>query len=254
MIVALTRQLSRSFERCQLTHLERQPIDLNLARQQHADYELALQKLGCQLLQLPEQPDQPDSVFVEDTAVVLDELAVMARPGAKSRRPEVPSVHAALSSYRQVQAITAPGRLDGGDVLALGRELYVGISSRTNRRGIQQLRQLATPFGYRVHAVPLHGCLHLKSAVSQVGEEELLLNPDWIDASIFRDFQLLEVHPNEPLAANALWLAGTVIYPLAFPKTRERLEASGCRVQALDISELGKAEGGVTCCSLVFTA
>lgn len=254
MIVALTRQLSRSFERCQLTHLERQPIDLNLARQQHAAYEQSLRALDCQLVQLPEQPDLPDAVFVEDTAVVLDELALIARPGAPSRRPEVPSVREALSSYRPVQAITAPGTLDGGDVLTLGRELYVGLSSRTNRRGIQQLRHLVAPFGYRVHAVPLHGCLHLKSAVSQVGEEKLLLNSDWIDASVFSDFQLLEVHPGEPLAANALWLAGAVIYPQAFHRTRERLEASGCRVQALDISELGKAEGGVTCCSLVFSA
>jgi len=252
--IALTRPVSRSFEHCLLTHLEHQPIDLMLARLQHAAYEHILAEHGCQVLQLPEQAEMPDAVFVEDTALVLDELAVITRPGAAVRRLEVPGVMQALRGYREVFTIGVPGTLEGGDILRIDRTLYVGLSSRTNLEGITQLGLLTAPFGYQVVTVPVEGCLHLKSAVTQVGKDILLLNPDWVDPSYFAGFQLVEVHPTEPLAANALLLDKTVIYPQAFPETRKRLENSGIQVQVLDVSELGKAEGGVTCCSLIFTA
>ena len=251
--IALTRLVSQSFEHCLLTHLEHQPIDLQLARKQHAAYEHLLAEHGCQVLQLPEQPDMPDAVFIEDTALVLDELAVITRPGAAVRRLEVPSVMQALGSYRGVFTIDEPGTLEGGDILRIGRTLYLGLSSRTNQEGITQLEQLVAPFGYRIVTVPVVGCLHLKSAVTQVGENFLLLNPAWVDTSYFAGFQIVHVDPTEALAANALLIDETVIYPLSFPTTRNRLERSGILVQALDVSELGKAEGGVTCCSLIFT-
>jgi dimethylargininase len=253
MRLALTRQVSQSFEHCLLTHLEHQPIDLQLARKQHAAYEQILAEHGCQILQLPEQPDMPDAVFVEDIALVFDELAVIARPGAAVRRLEVLSVMQALRAYRPVFTIEDPGTLDGGDVLWIDRTLYVGLSSRTNSEGIGQLEQLAAPSGYRIVTVPVEGCLHLKSAVTQVGAGVLLLHPGWIDATLFAGFKLLEVDPDEPLAANALLVDETVIYPQAFPATKNRLVSSGIRVQVVDVSELGKAEGGVTCCSLIFT-
>lgn len=252
MQIAITRQISRTFENCQLTHLERLPIDLQLARRQHAAYEQVLSESGCVVQQLPEQPDLPDAVFVEDIAVVLDEVAVIARPGAFSRRAEVYSVQSALSAHRPLLSIEAPGTLDGGDVLAVKRTLYVGFSSRTNERGIVQLRQLMKPFGYQVLAIPLTGCLHLKSAVTQVGPEMLLLNPLWVDPTLFAGFQLVEVDPAEPMAANALLVNDTLIYPAAFLATRRRLESAGCLLREVDVSEISKAEGGVTCCSLIF--
>lgn len=253
MRIALTRPISRSFEQCQLTHLDRQPIDLELARRQHASYEKLLALYGCEILQLPEQPDLPDAVFVEDTAVVLDELAVLARPGSVTRRPEVRSMAKALQEFRTVLPIEAPATLDGGDVLRVGRTILVGLSSRTKRRAVDQLRRLLEPFAYTVSAVPLRGCLHLKSAVTQVGPDLLLVNPAWIDVSLLASFRLLEIDPSEPQAANALLMDEIVIYPQAFPATKDRLERAGCTVQAVEVSELAKAEGGVTCCSLIFT-
>jgi len=250
--IAITRQVSRSFESCLLTHLERQSIDLELARRQHAAYEQTLAGLGCEILQLPEQPDLPDAVFVEDVAVVLDEVAVMTRPGALSRRAELRSIRQALQEFRPILQIEKPAILDGGDILKAGGVLYVGLSGRTNRRGASQLQRLVQPFGYQVRQVPVQGCLHLKSAVTLVGQEILLLNPAWVDSSYFAGFQLVEVHPTEPLAANALLLEERVIFPANFPATRDRLERAGCRVLSLDVSEIGKAEGGVTCCSLIF--
>lgn len=252
MRIAITRQVSRCIDQCQLTHLERQPIDLQLARRQHAAYEQILAMLGCEVLQLPEQPDLPDAVFVEDTAIVLDELAVMARPGSVSRRPEVRSVLSTLREYRTVLPVEAPGTLDGGDVLTIGRQVYVGRSGRTNQRAIDQLSRMLKPFGYQVIPVSFTGCLHLKSAVTQVGPGLLLLNPRWIDSSIFPGFQVVEVDPTEPLAANALLLEQTVVFPQEYPGTKDRLERAGCQLQAIEVSELGKAEGGVTCCSLIF--
>lgn len=252
MRIAITRQVSRSFESCQLTHLARQPIDLELARRQHAGYEHILALLGCEILQLPEQADLPDAVFVEDTAIVLDELAVIARPGSKSRRPEVRSVLDTLRQYRTVLPVEAPGTLDGGDILSIGKQVFAGLSSRTNRRAVDQLVRMLKPFGYQVIPVTFTGCLHLKSAVTQVGPELLLLNRLWIDAAVFKGFKVVEVDPAEPLAANALLLDQTVVFPREYPATKDRLEAAGCRVQAVEVSEIGKAEGGVTCCSLIF--
>lgn len=237
--------------RCELTHLARQPIDLDLARAQHAAYEECLRALGCTIHRLPAAPDHPDSVFVEDCAVVLDELAIVARPGAASRRGETVAVEEVLASLRPVARIEVPGTLDGGDLLRAGRTLLVGRSSRTNAEGIEQLRRLTDPFGYSVVPVEVHGCLHLKSAVTQVAPGLLLVNLDWIPAEPLREFDCIDIDPREPFAANALRIGDGVVYPLAFPRTRERLEARGITVHAIDLSELAKAEGAVTCCSLI---
>jgi dimethylargininase len=252
MHIALTRPVSASISACELTHLDRQPIDLERARAQHHRYEETLAELGCQIERLPEEPDLPDAVFVEDAAVVLDELAIITRPGAASRRPETRTVARALGQYRPLATIEPPGTLDGGDVLHVGRTFYVGLSQRSNRSGIEQMRDLLTPLGYIVRCVPVQGCLHLKSAVTRVAEETLLINRDWIDGEAFPQLDLVDIDPLEPYAANALTIDGAVIYAAAYPRTRERLEARGISVQAVDVSELAKAEGAVTCCSLVF--
>jgi dimethylargininase len=227
-------------------------IDAVRARTQHCAYEQALAGLGCEVLSLPPQEALPDSVFVEDAAIVLDEIAIVTRPGALSRRAETNSIAEALNPYRRIWFVEAPGTLEGGDVLRLDDRLFVGLSGRSNQSGIMQLRAVIWPHGYAVTAVPVTGCLHLKSAVTRVAERTLLINPEWVDPSVFGQFEVITVDPDEPYAANGLLVGDCVIYPSSFPRTRSRLEARGIAVTPVDVSELQKAEGGVTCCSLIF--
>src|SRR5262245_13370126 len=254
MLIAVTRPVSPSFARCELTHLAREPIDVVRAMSQHDAYERMLGSLVDALVRVEAAPDLPDAVFVEDTAVVLDELAVMMRPGAVSRRAEPAAVASVLAAYRPVHVMSAPAMLDGGNVLRIGRTLHVGRSRRTNEAGIEQLRSFAEPLGYRVVPVDFDGCLHLKSAVTALGDDRLLLNPAWVSAAAFPRCQTLRVDDREPYAANALALAGTVLFPSEYPRTCDRLIEAGLRVATTDCSELTKAEGAVTCCSLIFEA
>ena len=250
-LVAITRAVSPALARCELTHLAREPIDVARAAAQHAAYERALAALGCRVVSLPAEPDLPDSVFVEDTAVVVNELAVITRPGAATRRPETAAVARAIAAYRPLAEIVAPGAIDGGDVLRLGRRVLVGRSGRSNEDAIAQLGALLRPHGYTVEGVAVHGCLHLKSAVTQVAPGAVLLNPAWVDADVFAGHRVLEIDPSEPYAANALLIGDAAIYPAAFPRTAARLERAGVSLVTVDVSELAKAEGAVTCCSIV---
>jgi len=252
VLLALTRQVSPSIGRCELSYVPRTEISLELARAQHLAYERALAELGCDVVSLQAEPALPDSVFVEDTALVLDELALILRPGADARQPETPSVAKALAEHRELAVIGAPGTVDGGDILRIGRTIYVGSSRRTNAVGIAQVADAVEPFGYRVRPVAVHGCLHLKSAVSQVDPQTLLVNRQWVDVDAFEGLEWIEVSPDEPLAANALLIGDTVVYPACYGRSRARLEERGIVVRAIDVSELQKAEGGVTCCSLIF--
>ena len=249
-LVALVRDVSSTIVRCELTHLAREPIDPARAGAQHRAYVAALEQLGCEVHWLAPEPELPDAVFVEDTAVVVDEVAVVTRPGAPSRRPETASVAAALAPHRPVATIDAPGTMDGGDVLRLGRTVYAGRSTRTNDAGIAQLGRHLGAFGYEVRSVQTHGCLHLKSAITEVADGVLLANPAWIDPGVFPG-QVIPVDSAEPYAANALRVEGQVIYAAAWWRTRRRLERCGIRVRPVDVSELAKAEAGVTCCSVV---
>lgn len=254
MLVALTREVGPALDRCELTHLRRVTIDPVLAARQHEDYERALAGLGCAVRRLPTGADMPDGVFIEDTAVVLDELAVAARPGAPSRRAETDAVAEALRAYRPVARVEAPGTLDGGDVLRAGRTIFVGLSSRTNREGLEQVRRLAEPLGYAVEAVEVTGCLHLKTAVTLLDDHTVLINPAWLPSGAFAGFTRVAVDPAEPFAANVLRIGEARLHGAEFPRTRARLAGQGFEVHAIDMSELAKAEGGVTCCSLVFPA
>jgi dimethylargininase len=252
MRVALTRDLSPTLDSCELTHLPRVPIDLERARAQHRDYEEALTEAGCRVERLPSSADMPDSVFVEDIAIVFDEVAIVTRPGAESRRVEVSAVAEALKKYRTICNIAAPATIDGGDVLVVGRRVYVGLSTRTNAEAVAQMKKALTPYAYTVCGVIFRDCLHLKSAVTAVGDDLLLLNPAWISRDVFQGFRFIDVDPAEPRAANSLRIGDVVIYPKAFPRTAERLARNGLTVRAVDASEVAKAEGAVTCCSLVF--
>jgi len=194
---------------------------------------------------------------VEDTAIVFDELAILARPGASSRRGETEAVAAALASHRPLARIDDPGTIDGGDVLVTGRAVFVGCSSRTNRAGIDQLARLLEPLAYRVTAVTIRQCLHLKSAVTALGDETLLVDRASLDPAalgLFRRFRIVESDPAEPSGANVARVGDALLASAASPRTRERLEKQGFRVAAVDVSELAKAEGAVTCCSLIFAS
>jgi dimethylargininase len=251
MLTAILRAVPDSLARCELTHLSRVPIDVVRAAEQHRQYEGALRALGCTVRHLPAAHELADSVFVEDVAIVLDEIAIITRPGAVSRRPEREAVAVVLSDYRPLHVIDAPGTLDGGDVLRLDRRLYVGLSTRTNEDGARQLARLSAPFGYTVECVETAACLHLKSAVTALGPRRVLCNPLWMDARTFQGVEVVEVHPDEPSAANVLRIRDTIVSAAAHARTVADLRERGYRVCTVDVSELAKAEAGVTCCSLI---
>jgi dimethylargininase len=249
--IALTREVSPAIAHCELTHLTRTAIDPKIARVQHEAYERCLEDAGYTVRRLGADIDMPDSVFIEDTAVVFDELALITRPGAASRRAETPAVADAIARYRPLRHVEPPATLDGGDILCVGKIVFAGLSSRTNAAGVDQARCVLGPLGYEVRATEVHNCLHLKSAVTAVADDTLLINRAWTPSADLSGFDVLDVHPAEPFAANALRLSDRVLHASAFPRTRERLEQRGIRVTSVNVSELAKAEGAVTCCSIL---
>jgi dimethylargininase len=252
MLTALTRPVSSTMTDCALTYLDRQPIDLDRAVAQHRDYQDCLRRLGVEVVELPPQPELPDAVFVEDTAVVLDDIAVITSPRLPSRRSEVDSTARALAQWRPLLRLDGASRLEGGDVVRIGSTLYIGHSSRTNSEGIEAMRQLLVPRGYEVRAIAVEKCLHLKTACTYIGRDTLLVNPDWVDTVEFEGVRVIEVDPDELEGGNALLAGDTVMVPANCPRTRARIEHEGFSVVAVDISELQKAEAGLTCCSIVF--
>ena len=251
-LTAITRGVSASIGACEVSFAARKPIDLADAIEQHCRYEQTLTSLGLSVVSLPALPDQPDAVFVEDPAIVLDEVAVMTRMGAASRRGESANLAEAVGLYRPLRSIEEPGTLEGGDVVRIGRTLFAGRSARSNEAGIAQLRDLVAPFGYTVESVAIAHCLHLKSACTYLGRGTVLANRGWVDLQPFGSTQVIDVAPAEPGAADVLAIGDTVIIPASFPQTARILEQAGWRVIELDVSELQKAEAGVTCMSLIF--
>lgn len=249
--IALTRSVSPSIFNCELTHINRAPIDFNLAVEQHHQYELALHEMGCEIRRLPDTPHLPDSVFVEDIALVFKEIGVITRPGAASRRAEAKSMTPILSEYREISTIQTPGTLDGGDVLIIGKKVYAGESSRTNKEGISQLKQILKPFGYEVITVKMEHCLHLKTAVSVLEEDLLLINPNWIPDEFDHNYNTISVHPGEPYGANVMRFKNYSLCPESFRYTADILHKRGYDVITVDQSELAKAEAGLTCCSVI---
>ncbi|MDQ1472050.1 MAG: dimethylargininase [Bryobacterales bacterium] len=252
MLTAITREVSRSLADCELTWLQREPIDFEKARAQHRQYEKCLEALGVQVISLPALESYPDAVFVEDPAIVLDEIAVITTMGCESRRGERESLAEALAAFRPLIRMRNPAKLEGGDVMRIGKDLFVGLSARTDPAGVQQLAEELNPYGYRVTAVELRDCLHLKSACSFIGDGCLLINRAYLDTEPLRNYRFVDVAPDEPAAANALLVDRTVVMPSAFPATANLLQKAGFRVREVDVTELLKAESGVTCSSLLF--
>jgi dimethylargininase len=250
---AFTRAVSPRIAECALTHLERQAIDPGLAAAQHSSYEQALADAGFEIIRLPGLEDDPDAVFVEDTAILLGEHAVITRPGAASRAGEADHAARDLEPYFNVRRLAA-GALDGGDVLRIGRKLYVGLSSRTNAEGAEALRTIVARLGYDIVTVEPTHCLHLKTAVTFAGKDgsgipRILINPDWVDPALFTNVDAIET--DEAAAANCLRAGDSLILPAGNPRTAAELRRLGYNLLELDVSELQKAEAGVTCMSLI---
>jgi len=254
MLTAITRAVSPALAECELSFVERKPIDLDKARAEHHAYEATLASLGAKVISLPPEPELADSMFVEDPAIVLEELAVVFPLGTETRRREAESLARAIAPFRKIEFVKLPGTVEGGDILRVGRKLFVGLTARTNEEGIRQLREIVTQYGYEVIAVSVTGCLHLKSAVTHLGNNVLLANRNWFDTAPLAGLEWIDVDRSEPHAGNALALNGTIIFPASFPRTRALIEAKGFHVTPLDIAELQKAESGLTCSSLIFEA
>jgi len=248
---AITRRPGRRVGEGQVTFLSQVAVDLTLAADQHRAYEERLCRCGLTVESLPADDDLPDSVFVEDTAVVLPEIAVLARPASDLRRAEVSAVQSALRPHRdRIDRIARPARLEGGDVVTVGRRVFVGLSGRTNQAGVDQLSEILWNFDYEVIPVEVTRCLHLKTAVTYLGDNTVVINQTWIDASPLRDFEWLEVECSEPFGANTLTIEDLTLVPKSCPRTQERIETAGFRAVAIGMSEFEKVEAGLTCCSL----
>ncbi|MFQ5757155.1 MAG: dimethylarginine dimethylaminohydrolase family protein [Acidiferrobacterales bacterium] len=252
MLVALTRPPSRAIENCELTHLERVNMDFDRMLRQHACYQDTLSSQGVRVKSLEASPTGADAVFVEDSAIVLDEVAILASMGTASRRTEPGDVAAALGKYRPIERIELPATIEGGDVLRINRTLYVGLSPRTNELGVGVLSKIASEFGYQVMPIEIKGALHLKSACTALNDTTLLVNENWIDCGALQDFERVPVADREPFAANVIRLPGTIVMHQRCPDTIASVEKKGFSVTTVDVSEFAKAEGGLTCLSLIF--
>jgi dimethylargininase len=252
MLTAITRAVSPSIQECELTFIERQRVDVQKAIRQQAAYEECLTELGVRVFSPPAQAELPDAVINEDTAVVVDEVAVVATMGPVKRRNEIESLIATLSYFRPLKFLNGPATLEGGDVVRVGRTLYVGSSGRTNREGISQLRALLEPYDYDVRPVQVKGCLHLTTGCTYIGRNTLLVNPHWVDTTPLTDVDVIGVPGKEPWAANGLEVGGITNLSSSFPETRRLLEGRSFQVRVLNISELEKAEAGLSCMSLIF--
>jgi dimethylargininase len=250
-LTAITRKPGANLGDCELTFVGRQSIDTDRALEQHGVYEACLAESGVRVVSLAADPAHPDGVFVEDTAIVLDEAAIIGRAGVETRRGEAAEVAGALRRYRPLCYVSEPATLEGGDVLRAGKTLYAGASRRTNREGIAALAELAERFGYRVVPVAVMGCLHLKTGCCVLPDGRLLGHRAWIGGGALEG-GWIEVPAEEPWGANVLVAGSTVVAPASAPRTCELLERSGFRVRSVEIGELQKAEGGLTCMSIVF--
>jgi dimethylargininase len=254
MIAALTRQTGPELSECELTHIDRVAIHIERALAQHDGYLDVLRSLGVAVIELPRLVDHPDAVFVEDTALVLDEVAVMLRPGAASRLGELASVEEVLRHYRPIVRLEAPATLDGGDVIVFGKRILVGETTRSNRNGVAALADLVAPYGYTVEGVPVRDVLHLKSAATVVDDETLIHYPAYVDLS-FLGAKLLTVHPDEPQGANVVEVGSALLADASAPHTLDILRShTGRPVIPVHVDEFAKAEGAISCKGVLFPA
>ena len=250
-MIAFTRPPSAALTECELTFLAREPIDVSIALQQHRAYEAALRKAGARIERLPDVTDLPDAPFVEDTAVVLDEVAIIASMAAASRRREIETVVPALGAERPLKRLSPPAFLDGGDVLRVGRELFIGVTTRTNHEAVRAVAGIVREHGYTVTPVEVTGCLHLKTGCSALNDRTVLIDSRRVPRETFRHLSCVDVPEGEPDAANVLVIDGVAVMPSGCPHTLALLLEQGLSVEPVDLSEFQKAEAGATCLSLI---
>jgi dimethylargininase len=251
VIHAVTRGIPDTFSDAVVEVAPPEPIRTDVARRQHLAYVKALQSLGLVVTVLPAEDRFPDCCFVEDCAVYADGIALITRPGTRSRRGEEISIADALRPHARLQWMAAPATLEGGDCLLMGRRWYVGRSERSNAAGACRLREVFGPLGFEVVEVPVGGLLHLKCVCSCLGDGVLLLADGAVPPDAFPDVRVIRVPADEAYAANCVAVNGTVLMPAGFPAARRAIEAEGLRVQELDVSEIRKADGSLTCLSLL---
>ena len=249
MFTAYVRKPGLKFSQALSEHPEKNDIDLAVALHQHQHYVRALKEVGGSVEYLPPQDHLPDATFVEDTAVILEDKILLCPMKEPSRQEEVQSTATALKKYHDCVTLDSPATLDGGDVMSTPDAIFVGLSKRTNLRAIQALAKLTSK---RVIPVAVTKGLHLKSATTFLGNNLLILDPLRIDASNLKHFDWIEVTENESYAANCLTLGNFVLMPTGFPKISEKIRAHGLETKELEMSEFEKADGAVTCLSLIF--
>jgi dimethylargininase len=250
-MLALTHLPSPNMAECVRSHSDVSPVDDAVARRQHAGYERMLERCGASVRTLSVNLDMPDCVFIEDTAIVLDEVAILCSMGHRSRREEPAGIRPELQRYREVREISLPATIDGGDVLRVGRRLIVGVSTRTSAAAIEALMGIVQHYGYEVDPVRVTGCLHLKSACTALPDGRLLANLDWLDRTALDRYGVLNAPLEEPDAANVALVRGTVCAAAGHPRTADLIRRSGFRVETTELSEFAKADGCVTCLSLL---
>jgi dimethylargininase len=256
-ILAMTHVPSPNMNAAIRTHAEFQDIDLALAKTQHEAYRLALAKAGAEVRLLDVNREHPDAVFIEDTAIVLDEIAIITSMGAEARQAEPAGIEIELARYRTTMTrILPPATLEGGDVVCVGKMLFVGQTARTNRAGIDALARITEPFGYFVVGVPVEGCLHLKTACTALPNGALLINPACLpNLEPLRKIDRVEVDPSEPSGANVVVVGENVCMSDAYPRTADRIRQGGHakEIHPVRLTEFAKADGCATCLSLVFS-
>lgn len=252
MLTVVTHKVSPALQECELTFLESEAIDLVKAAEEHRNYCRMLENCGAKVVILDENHLLPDSVFVEDPIIVFDEVAVLTSMGVESRRKERETLEKFFNQYRQVVQINLPAKIEGGDVLKIGKHIYVGQSPRTNKAGIDALSEILVPFGYKVIPVMVTGCLHLKTGCTALDSDTILINPAWVDPAPFSGFTIVETLPEEPFGANVLPINSTLCMNAAFPLTADLVRSRGYSVVTTDITEFVKAEAGLTCMSVPF--
>jgi dimethylargininase len=232
--------------------MEREPIDYELALRQHEKYCDLLRRHDVEVIRLCDSISCPDCCFVEDTAIVVDEVAIITSMGVASRRDELPAVATELAKYRRLVYISPPATIEGGDVLQRGRTIFIGLSTRTNLQGIKELKQILEPLGYCIVPVEVRGSLHLTTACSLIDDETVLLNPRWANPEAFKRLNIIETPEGEDWAANTMRIRNVICLEAAFPRTAQRVQKYHPRIELLDISEFRKAEAGLSCLSIIF--
>lgn len=250
--IAIVRDVPDSFQKCLTSFHTKVQIDVALAKHQHQQYCNTLSSLGLKLIRIEADDTLPDCCFTEDTAIVVDDFAVITIPGAPGRILETIEIEKILSPLKTIVHITNPGTIDGGDVLKIGKKIFIGNSARTNVEGISQVDTIVKPLGYEVIPVKIQDTLHLKSVCTYLGGGCILLAEGYLDDKIFSEYDKVVVPKEEEYCANCLVVKGNVLIPKGFPKTKGLIEMKGYRVVELDMSEIEKAEGALTCLSVIF--